>query len=144
MAEARKIRRLRMPYFLCIFLKKIRWLWLNKYLIGPFYAGPNLTPALFTPALTPPPPNFRLTPFRAANNAIQGEKWVLWKNSSYIHIKAKLISNLKKEEAINESIYDNDITFSPSLLKLVMLNFLLRHHLSETLFQEGMTPPRVL
>ena len=33
------------------------------YLIGPFYAGPNLTPALI-----PPLANFRLTPLRAANN----------------------------------------------------------------------------
>ena len=40
-----------------------------RYLIGPFYAGPKLTPALFTPALIPPLPNFGLTPIRAANYA---------------------------------------------------------------------------
>ena len=34
------------------------------YLIGPFYAGPNLTPALI-----PPLANFGITPLRAINNA---------------------------------------------------------------------------
>ena len=38
----------------------------SNYLVGPFYAGPNLTPALFTPALIPPPQESALTPFRAA------------------------------------------------------------------------------
>ena len=38
----------------------------KKYLIGPFYAGPNLTPAPFTPALIAPEANFGLTPIRAA------------------------------------------------------------------------------
>ncbi len=31
------------------------------YLVGPFYAGPNSTPALI-----PPPQEYALTPFRAA------------------------------------------------------------------------------
>ena len=44
------------------FLDKIE----NGYLIGPFYAGPNLTPAPFTPALITPLANFGLTPIRAA------------------------------------------------------------------------------
>ena len=48
------------------------------YLIGPFYAGPNLTPALFTPALIPPLANFRLTPLRAAYNAGENEKRIFY------------------------------------------------------------------
>ena len=40
--------------------------WKPVYLIGPFYAGPNLTPAPFTPALITPEANFSLTPIRAA------------------------------------------------------------------------------
>ena len=47
---------------------------MHLYLIGPFYTGPNLTPALFTPALIPPLANFRLTPLRAAYNAGENEK----------------------------------------------------------------------
>ena len=46
-------------------------LFIRNNLIGPFYAGPNLTPALFTPALIPPVPKFGLTPFRAVFYATQ-------------------------------------------------------------------------
>ena len=37
--------------------------------MGPFYAGPNLTLAPFTPALIPPEAAFGLATMRAVNNA---------------------------------------------------------------------------
>ena len=45
----------------------------TEYLVGPYYAGPKLTPAHFTPALIPPRANFDLPPFRAAFNATIGK-----------------------------------------------------------------------
>ena len=43
------------------------------YLVGPYYAGPMLTLADFTPALILPRATFDLPPFRAAFNATIGK-----------------------------------------------------------------------
>ena len=64
----------------------------SAYLIGPFYAGANLTPALI-----PPVPKFALTPFRAAFNATQRAKgrkysqWIsLWTSTSFFLLFLKI------------------------------------------------------
>ena len=42
-----------------------------EHLIGPFYAAPNLTPALFTPAFITPGKKFGLLPLWTTFNAIK-------------------------------------------------------------------------
>ena len=58
----------------------------NIYLIGPFYAGPNLTPALFTPALISATHHIVI-------NAIKGRFFWIIVNFSVFHDFPRFFAN---------------------------------------------------
>ena len=73
---------------LCTFLLHF----LLNYLVGPYYAGPNSTPAPLTPALITPRQNLGLPQLRAAFNATVRKIRKLKNNKEFNHQERLFLS----------------------------------------------------